>query len=99
METSDLISLLIAAYKDKVERDSLEKIKVELKSLIIADAEARRATAASDIREMAQLRIALNRFELTYSRIRENSGEIEAVNDYIAQIQRRIKEISFKKNH
>ncbi len=98
METSDLLSLLIAAYKDKVERDSFERITAELNTLIVADADARRAATAADIKEMAKLKIALSRFEITYGRIKDSVGKIDAIDDYVAKIQRRIKEISYKKN-
>ena len=99
METNDLLSLLIAAYKDKIERESLDRVNAELNALIVADADARRETRAADIREMAKLRMALTRFENSYSRLKHSYGDIEAVECYLASIRRRIKEISYKKNH
>lgn len=99
METSDIISLLVATYKDYVEQTVLEETRESLNALISAEADARRNKMATDIRRMGKLKIALSRFEIKYNQIREKTGSITAIDDYIADIRAEIKTISFNKNH
>ena len=98
METNDIISLLVATYKDYIEQTVLEDTRQSLNALISAEADVRRDKRATDIRKMAKLQIALSQFEINYNQIREKTGSIAAIDDYIADIRAEIKTISFNKN-
>lgn len=47
---------------------------------------------------MAKLKTALRKFEMTYSSIKDDFGKVDAIDDYIADVQRQIKAMSYKKN-
>ena len=94
-----MIDVLVAAYKDKVQRDVLEETRASFAALLGADADSRRHRMSVDILRMSKLKIALKRFELQYSQVKEKCGEIKAIDDYIADIRAEIKTLSMKKNH
>ncbi len=100
METnsSDLITIAISAYKDKVEAEIIEKFKKEYSELLSAEVEARRQKTHALITQMAKLDIALTQFEFTYNQIKDSIGSIEAVETYIRDIKFQIKKISYEKN-
>lgn len=98
MESKEVVDLFIAAYKDKLSKDNLEKISSEYRSLLIADADARRAKTKECIVQMAKLKIELEKFENTYSKIKNCFGGIDVVDRYIQQIQMMIKKLSLEKN-
>ena len=98
MDSSDIISLLTAAYKDRVERKLFDDLRSGMNELFAADADARREKAAAYIMQMAKLKIALQKFEMTYSKIKGDFGKVDAIDDYIAEVQRQIKAISYRKN-
>lgn len=99
MEANDLVSILVAAYKDKVQREVLEETRNSLNALLIAEADARRGKAGVDIQRMCKLKISLKRFEIKYAQIQNRCGKIPAIDDYIADVRAEIKMISMKKNH
>lgn len=99
MDSNDIISLITAAYKDKVERKTFDDLRVGMNELLAADVASRREKAAADIIQMANFNIALKKFEVTYYKIKEEYGTVNAIEDYITDIRRRIKVLSYKKNH
>lgn len=99
MDSSDIISLLIAAYKDRAERKLFDELCVGMNELLSADADSRREKAAADIIQMARLKTALRKFEISYTQIQELYGRIDAIDEYVAEIQSKIKAISYRKNH
>jgi hypothetical protein len=99
MEANDIVSILIAAYKDKVQREVLEETRASLYALLSADADARRVKVGVDIQRMSKLKISLKRFEIKYAQIQDGCGKIPAIDDYIADVQAEIKTISMRKNH
>ena len=99
MESNDVISLLMAAYKDKVNKEILNEVRDKLNCVIQADAEARRNKMATDIVQMNKLRNSLALFNIAYDKIKLESGPILALDQYVAEIQCMINAISRKKNH
>lgn len=99
MDSSDIISLLTAAYKDRVERKLFDELRIGMNELLSADADSRREKAAADILQMAKLKTALRQFEICYAQIQEKYGRVIAIDDYVAEIQSKIKAISYNKNH
>lgn len=98
MDSSDILSLLMAAYKDSVERKLFNDLRSGMNELLAAEADSRREKVAADIIQMAKLKTALRKFEMTYSRIKDDFGKVDAIDDYIADVQRQIKAMSYKKN-
>ncbi len=99
METKDVLNVALAFYKDKIQSESLERFRSEFLQLQKADAEARRSEATAVIMQMANLRIALNKFEMTYQLIQGRVGKVEALDDYIASIKQEIRKLSEAKNN
>ena len=58
MDSSDIISLLTAAYKDRVERKLFDELRIGMNELLSADADSRREKTAADLIQMAKLKTA-----------------------------------------
>lgn len=99
MECANFVELAVAFYKDKTERELLEKFQEESRLLLQADAEARRAKARENILAMAKLKIELQKFVLIYDKISSSCGRIDAVDSCIRDIEKKVKMISYQKNH
>lgn len=99
MESANFINLVIAYYKDKIQKELLDKFKEESCRLLQADADARRMTAREDILTMAKLKMELEKFKLTYNQISSTCGSMDAIDSYIREIEIKIRQLSFKKNH
>ena len=97
MDSSDILSLLTAAYKDRVERKLFDELRIGMNELLSAD--SRREKTAADLIQMAKLKTALRKFEISYAQIQEKYGRVNAIDDYVAEIQSNIKAISYKKNN
>ena len=89
MESGNFLELAVAFYKDKVQRELLEKFRVESCRLLEADAEARRTKTREDILAMAKLKNELFKFKLTYSKICGICGNVEAVDNYLRGIEKK----------
>ena len=50
-------------------------------------------------RHMAKLKNELFKFKLTYSKICGTCGNVEAVDNYLRGVEKKIKLLSYKKNH
>ena len=99
MESASFIELAVAYYKDKVQQELLEKFRVESRLLLQADAEARRTIARENIMAMAHLKIELEKFKLVYNRIARTCGTIQSIDDYLHEIEVKVKKISYRKNN
>ena len=99
MECANFVELAVAFYKDKTERELLEKFQEESRLLLQADAEARRAKARENILAMSRLKIELQKFIPIYDKISSSCGKIEAVDSCISDIKKKIKLLSYQKNH
>lgn len=99
MDSYDLVDIMVAYYKDKVQNETILKVKEELKKVIEAKADAQRKTTAARIMKMAKLKIALERFEATYAEIKKISGNIDAVDQYILKTKSSIARLSYLKNN
>lgn len=86
-------------YKDKVQQELLEELRVESRLLLQADADARRTIAREDIKAMVRLKIELERFKYFYYRISGTCGSIDAIEEYLRNIELKVKKISYKKNN
>jgi hypothetical protein len=96
MGYDSVIELAISYYKDKVQQEVIEKFRVESRHLLEAD--ARRAKVSEIIHSMACLKIQLARFKFEYNRLVEKCGSIQAIDDYIRDIEKHIKKLSREKN-
>ena len=99
MESANFFELAIAFYKDKVQQELLEKFRVESRLLLEADAEARRSMAREDIMVMARLKIELEKFKFIYNRLSCTCGSIEAIDQYLKELDSKVKKLSYKKNN
>ena len=99
MESANFIELAIAYYKDKVQKELLEKFRVESRLLLQADADARRTMAREDIMAMAHLRIELKKFIFIYNQLSSTCGSIKAIDEYIREIESKVKILSYRKNN
>lgn len=98
MESGNVFKLAFAYYEDKVQQELLEKFRDESCRLLQADADARRSMAREDIMAMARLRIELNKFKLIYNRLSGTCGSIEAIDQYLKEIESNVKKLSYMKN-
>lgn len=98
MESANFIELAIAYYKDMVQQELMEKFRVESRRLLQADADARRAMARENIMAMAQLRIELEKFKFIYNKLSGICGSMDAIDEYIRDVETRIKKLSYSKN-
>lgn len=94
----EVVNIAIAFIKDKVESESLKQFKEEYNNLLICEADSRRKKASALIMQMAKLKIALSKFEATYSSIISKTGKIESIEKYISSIKLLIKQLSLEKN-
>lgn len=99
MESNNLIELIVAYYKDKTQQEILERFRIETCRLLQADADARRLKARELIMSMARLKIELTKFKYSYNKIAQTCGKMDAIDDYILDIEKRIKQLSNAKNH
>lgn len=98
MDNFDYISLALAAIKDKIKEETVEKFRLNYTQLLETEVQVRRAKVQAQILEMSKLRIALEKFEKTYNLVREQCGNIESVDNYLSDIRKRIQSISVAKN-
>ena len=98
MDNFDYISLALAAIKDKIKVETVEKFRLNYTQLLETEVQVRRAKVQAQILEMSKLRIALEKFEKTYNLVREQCGNIESVDNYLSDIRKRIQSISVAKN-
>lgn len=99
MESVNLIELVVAFYKDKVQQELLEKFRVESRLLLQADAEARRTKAREHIKNMAQLKIELEKFKYIYHKLTDSCGSVTAVDEYLKEIEMEVRRRSYQKNN
>lgn len=99
MESNKIISLALAYYKDKVQREVMERFREESMLLLKADADARRMKARENILAMVKLKNELVKFKWIYDSISNDYGSVEALDEYIRQIEVRIRLHSFRKNN
>ena len=99
MGSANFIELAVALYKDKVQQELLEKFRVESRLLLQADAEARRTKARENILAIARLRIELDKFKFIYNRLSGICGSIDSIDDYLREIESKVKRLSYQKNN
>jgi len=99
MESANFFDLAIVYYKDKVQQELLEEFRVESRLLLEADADARRSMAREDIMVMARLKIELEKFKFTYNKLSGTCGSIDAIDEYLREIELKVKKLSYRKNN
>ncbi len=97
-KTIEALQFALASIKDRVAKQQYEKIQNSFNALSKADADARRKKRQYDILEMAALRIALDRFDSDYAVIKCQCGNIEKLDEYLAEIKCYINKLSYLKN-
>lgn len=99
MESANIIELAVAYYKDKVQQEFLEKFRVESRLLLEADADARRTVARENILAMARLRNEMEKFKFVYNRLSSTCGSVDAIDDYLREVETKIKKLAYQKNN
>ncbi|WP_373897757.1 hypothetical protein ACER0A_011080 [Haloimpatiens sp. FM7315] len=95
----DILKIISAIAKDS-ERDKLiESIKTAHSELLKSEADSRRIKSTELIKQMMKLDMAIQEFEITYSRVKnkERINKIEAIEDYIDDIKKRRRALSNEK--
>lgn len=97
---SDLLSIIIAASKDKVYLENVEKMQQAFHELILAEAESRRNKVSSLIRAKAKIDVEVECFKKEYARISGQLSQeaVDAINNYLKIIEQKKKDISYEKN-
>lgn len=98
MDYEQIIEMAIAQCKDGIQRRTLDKFRTEYQHLLEAEADTRREKMAEDIVQMAKLKIALGKFCIEYDKIKKVCGNIEALDNCIADVETEIYKISAVKN-
>ena len=93
------LSIILATYKDKVENEILSCFQNSYNQLLQTEADCRRAKAEAVIMQMAKLKSNLSEFKFTYFKLKEKTGEIECINNFIRNIESEIKVLSYKKSN
>ena len=99
MESDDVILLALAVYRDIVEKKLADQFKEEYHKLLVAEVDSRRMKSSELIKQMAIIKIKLFNFETVYSKVKEKTGKIEAVDHYIYGIKQKLKKLSYEKNN
>lgn len=99
MLAQDLLNLAVAVWKDSVEAAELERLRQASTALLVAEAEGRRIKMQGIILDMSRLQTALRVFCKTYQKMSARYGEVPAVDCYIRDMQKKIRELSGIKNH
>lgn len=96
----DLFSVVLAASKDKVYMETVEKMQAAFHELILAEANARRDKTTTLIRAMAKIDGEVIRFKREYERISEQlAPEAKAaIESYLKMIEQKKKDIAHEKN-
>lgn len=97
---SDLISVVLAASKDKAYMEAAEKMQAAFHELILAEADARREKTTTLIRLMAKIDCEIIRFKREYARIAEQLSPeaTKAIDNYIKIIEQKKMDITYEKN-
>lgn len=99
-ELGDLIAIIMAASKDKVYQETVEKMQQAFHELILAEADSRRDKVATLIRSMAKIDGEIVRFKREYARISSQLAPdaVDAINNYLKIIEQKKKDIIYEKN-
>lgn len=95
----DILQIISAAYMDKVSSEIMECLRDEYMALQITEAECRRKKSSALIICMNKLEIEKQKFFITYKSIASKCGEIPEIENYISQVDKLIKNLSYQKNH
>lgn len=95
----ELFSIVLAASKDKVYRETAEKMQIAFHELILAEAESRRDKTTTLIRAMAKIDSEIIRFKKEYNRIVEHlTPEVIAeIDGYLKMIEQKKRDIAYEK--
>lgn len=95
----NIFELIIAAVRDELEEQELERFGREFRLLQADEAKARRDKKTADIRQIARLQTELAQFEFTYKRLVKKHGTvIPALESYLAEIRKLIRLLTLEKN-
>lgn len=99
-DIEDLLSIILAASKDEVYLNNLEKLQNAFHELIISEAAARRTKTESIICAMSKLDIELIKFKREYNRIAKHlTPEAKnAIDNYLKIIENKKSELIYEKN-
>lgn len=90
--------LIAACWKDRVSEEEQEKLRRAVHEL--QNAEMRTEKANATIREIVSLKAQIKRFQFTYNKMIEKTGErISGIDKCIRDLEFRIKELEIKKKN
>ena len=95
----DVLKIISAFEKDSERGRLIESIKTANNELLKSEADARRIKSSELIRQISRLDMAIQEFEINYSRVKSKAkiDNIEAIDDYIADIKKRRRALSNEK--
>ena len=96
----ELFSVILAASKDKVYMETVEKMQAAFHELILLEADSRRDKTANLIRSMAKIDTEVIRFKREYARLFEQLAPeaVTAIDSYLKLIEQKKKDIAHEKN-
>ena len=95
----DVLKIISAIEKDSERERLIESIKIANNELLKSEVDARRIKSSELIRQMSRLDMAIQEFEINYKRVKSKAkiDNIEAIDDYIADIKKRRRALSSEK--
>ena len=96
----ELFKIVLAASKDQVYRETVEKMQAAFQELILAEAEARRDKTATLIHAMAKIDSELIRFQREYRHIAPQltPEAMQAIDGYLEIIEQKRRALVLEKN-
>lgn len=97
---SDLVSIMMAASKDKVYVETVEKMQQAFHELILAEADSRRDKVSTLICSMAKIDSEVIRFKREYARVSAqlSPDAVKAIDNYLKIVEQKKKDIVYEKN-
>lgn len=95
----DILKIISAIEKDSERDKMIESIKAAHSELLKSEADSRRIKSTELVKQMIKLDMAIQEFEITYSRVKnkDNINEIKAVDGFIDDIKKRRRALSNEK--
>ncbi|GKU25195.1 hypothetical protein [Clostridium folliculivorans] len=98
-DLTEIIKIFSAIKKDSVREKIIENIKAANMELLKVEADSRRSKSTEIIKQMFRLDMAIKEFEINYTLLKSTSDidNIKAIDDYIASIKKRRRDLSSEK--
>lgn len=96
---NDIIDIFMAKAKDEVYKKAMENIKASCQRLMEIETQCRRKKASASIKAMAEMDIAIKKFEDSYQKLNNvfNEESKEKINEFINQYKLKRKKLLLEK--